>query len=152
MNDKQGNAGQIALAIEGPQIAACFPVMAELRPHLTAVDFVPRVLHLMSTTGFELAYLDDGGVKAVAGFRVSEWLHSGRYLEIEDLVATANARSKGYGGQLFDWLLALAASRSCRQLRLLSGVKRTDAHRFYLRKGMVIEAHYFSMDVGAREI
>lgn len=27
------------------------------------------------------------------------------------------------------------------------GVKRTDAHRFYLRKGMAIEAHYFSMNV-----
>jgi len=96
-----------------------------------------------------LAYLDDGGVKAVAGFRVSDWLHAGKYLEIEDLVAAVDERSKGYGGRLFDWLLAQAASRSCRQLRLLSGVKRTDAHRFYLRKGMIIEAHYFSLNVPA---
>jgi GNAT superfamily N-acetyltransferase len=142
-------SGTIALAIEGADIARCFPVMSELRPHLKADEFVPRVLHLMNTTGFELAYLDDGGIKAVAGFRVSEWLHAGKYLEIEDLVATAAARSRGYGGQLFDWLLAQAASRSCRQLRLVSGVKRTDAHRFYLRKGMVFEAQYFSMNVQA---
>jgi GNAT superfamily N-acetyltransferase len=139
----------ITIATTGPEIAACYPVMAQLRPHLSAAEFVPTVLHLMNTTGFELACLDDGGIKAVAGFRVSEWLHAGRYLEIEDLVATSEARSKGYGGQLFDWLLAQAASRSCRQLRLLSGLKRTDAHRFYLRKGMVIEAHYFSIAVGA---
>jgi GNAT superfamily N-acetyltransferase len=145
----QGNSGVISLATSAAQIAACFPVMAELRPHLAAADFVPKVLHLMKTTGFELASVDDGGIKAVAGFRVSEWLHAGKYLEIEDLVATASARSKGYGGQLFDWLVAQAASRSCRQLRLLSGVKRTDAHRFYLRKGMVIEAHYFSMEIPA---
>ena len=48
---------------------------------------------------------------------------------------------------MFDWLAEEAARLSCRQIRLLSGVKRTDAHRFYLRKGMVIEAHYFSMNV-----
>jgi GNAT superfamily N-acetyltransferase len=143
----QGNTAMIRLATSADEIAACFPVMAELRPHLTAAEFAPLVLHLMNTTGFELAYLQDEGIKSVAGFRVSEWLHAGKYLEIEDLVATAGARSKGYGGQLFDWLLALAASRGCRQLRLLSGVKRTDAHRFYLRKGMAIEAHYFSINV-----
>ena len=149
MQAVQGNSALIGLATDGPQIAACFPVMAELRPHLNAAEFVPTVLHLMNTTGFELACLDDGGIKAVAGFRVSEWLHAGKYLEIEDLVVTGSARWKGYGVQLFDWLLAQAASRSCRELRLLSGVKRTDAHRFYLCKGMLIEAHYFSIKVPA---
>jgi GNAT superfamily N-acetyltransferase len=138
----------ITLAVSETEIAACFPVMSQLRPHLAAADFVSTVLRLRNTTGFELACLDDDGIKAVAGFRVSEWLHAGRYLEIEDLVAAGEARSKGYGGQLFDWLLVLAASRSCRQLRLVSGVKRTDAHRFYLRRGMVIEAHYFSINIG----
>jgi GNAT superfamily N-acetyltransferase len=137
----------IQLARSDAEISACYPVMAELRPHLAAAEFLPLVRRLMKTAGFELACLDDQGVKAVAGFRVSEWLHAGRYLEIEDLVTAREARSKGYGGQLFDWLFALAAQRGCRQLRLLSGVKRTDAHRFYLRKGMVIEAHYFSMNV-----
>ena len=137
----------IRIATSSAEIAACHPVMAQLRPQLSAAQFVPAVQHLMKITGFELAYLQDGDIKAVAGFRVSEWLHAGKYLEIEDLVATSGARSRGYGGQLFDWLRALAASRGCRQLRLLSGLKRADAHRFYLRKGMVIEAHYFSMEV-----
>ena len=137
----------IGRALHAEQIANCFPVLAELRPQLDAVSFVSTIQHLMAVSQFELAYLDDGGIKAVAGYRVSEWLYAGKYLEIEDLVTAGSARSKGYGGALFDWLLAEAANRGCRQLRLLSGVKRTDAHRFYLRKGMVIEAHYFSMNV-----
>ncbi len=33
------------------------------------------------------------------------------YLEIEDLVTAADARSQGYGGELFDWLVAEAARR-----------------------------------------
>jgi GNAT superfamily N-acetyltransferase len=129
------------------QIASCFPVLSELRPHLKAESFVATIRHLMDTTNFALAYLDDDGVKAVAGYRISEWLHAGRYLEIEDLVAASGARSKGYGGALFDWLVAEASKAACRQLRLLSGVKRTDAHRFYWRKGMIIEAHYFSLNL-----
>jgi len=129
------------------EIEACFPVMSELRPHLPVGEFCATIQRLEATTGFALAYLDDAGIKAVAGYRVSEWLHAGKYLEIEDLVTTNGARSKGYGGALFDWLVQEAARQSCRQIRLLSGVKRTDAHRFYLRKGMVFEAHYFSMNV-----
>jgi GNAT superfamily N-acetyltransferase len=137
----------IGRALHAEQIANCFAVLAELRPQLDAGSFVSTIQHLMAVSQFELAYLDDGGIKAVAGYRISEWLHAGKYLEIEDLVTASSARSKGYGGALFDWLSAEAANRGCRQLRLLSGVKRTDAHRFYLRKGMAIEAHYFSIDV-----
>ena len=61
---------------------------------------------------------------------------------------TASARSKGYGGELFDWLMAEAARTGCRQVRLVSNVRRVDAHRFYTRKGMAHEAHYFSINVG----
>jgi GNAT superfamily N-acetyltransferase len=92
-----------------------------------------------------LAYLTDGGIKAVAGFRISEWLAGGKYLEIEDLVAKSNERSKGYGGELFDWLVKHAKENNCRQVRLVSRVSRLDAHRFYVRKGMNLEAHYFSI-------
>jgi len=140
---------RIAIASTAQEITACFPVLAELRPQLAADSFLATIQHLMVTTHFSLAYLDDAGIKAVAGFRISEWLHAGKYLEIEDLVTAGTARSQGYGGELFDWLVKEAATRGCRQLRLLSGVKRLAAHRFYLRKGMIIEAHYFSMNVSA---
>jgi len=144
------SAASIRKASTDREITACFAVLSELRPQLRAEQFVATIRHLMETTNFALAFLEDDGIKAVAGYRVSEWLHSGKYLEIEDLVASSAARSKGYGGALFDWLLAEAAREGCQQLRLVSGVKRADAHRFYLRKGMVMEAHYFSMNVTAR--
>jgi hypothetical protein len=40
-----------------------------------------------------------------------------------------------------------AQRAGCRQVRLVSNVKRVDAHRFYARKGMTHEAHYFSINV-----
>jgi GNAT superfamily N-acetyltransferase len=146
---KQGDVVRenILRAHSEEQIAACFPVLSQLRPQLARDVFVATIQRLMATTNFSLAYLEDDGIKAVAGYRVSEWLHAGRYLEIEDLVTTSDARSRGYGGKLFDWLVIEARRQSCRQVRLLSGVKRTDAHRFYQRKGMAIEAYYFSLNV-----
>lgn len=140
---------RVEIAVTEEQIANCFPVMSELRPHLSAGGFVALIRRLNSIAGLELAYLRDGDdIKAVAGYRVSEWLAGGKYLEIEDLVSASSERSRGYGGELFDWLTDLAAQRGCRQVRLVSRTTREAAHRFYLRKGMSLEAYYFSMDVG----
>lgn len=137
---------RITLAEKEQEILDCYPVMAELRPRLKMDEFLPRVKRLTEIAGYRLAYLThDGGVKAVAGFRISEWLSGGRYLEIEDLVAASGERSKGYGGELFDWLVKYAEENECEHVRLVSRVTRFDAHRFYLNKRMIIEAYYFSM-------
>ena len=138
----------IAFANTDAEIQRCYEVMSQLRPHIEREDFLPRVRRQMDSFGFRLTYIkDDDEVKAVAGIRVSEWLHGGKYLEIDDLVAKDGDRSKGYGGQLFDWIVDLARKESCNQVRLLSGVQRFDAHRFYLKKRMNIEAHYFNLQL-----
>ncbi|HEY5883198.1 MAG TPA: GNAT family N-acetyltransferase [Pyrinomonadaceae bacterium] len=135
---------RIRLAATEQDILECYPVMAELRPHLKSEEFVSTVNRLAKIADYKLAFLEDEGVKAVAGFRVSEWLAGGKYCEIDDLVATSTARSQGYGGELFDWLVQYAEEQKCDHVRLVSRVTRHDAHRFYLNKRMVIEAYYFS--------
>ena len=99
----------------------------------------------MEDFDFRLVYLREKDIKAVAGIRISEWLAGGKYLDIEDLVSKDGERSKGFGGELFDWIINYARQENCEQVRLLSHVKRHDAHRFYLHKRMIIEAHYFSL-------
>lgn len=138
---------KITVAQSDQQILDCYSVMAELRPHIQPDEFLPLVKRLAGIAGLQLAYLTDSEIKAVAGFRISEWLAGGKYLEIEDLVAKSNQRSQGYGGELFDWLVQHAKENNCLQVRLVSRVSRPDAHRFYLRKGMSLEAYYFSMNL-----
>ncbi len=137
----------ISIARTDTEIQNCYAVMAELRPHISQKEFLPKVTKLIETTNFQLAYLLDNEVKAVAGFRISEWLSSGKYLEIEDFVAKDGERSKGYGGELFDWIVDFAKRENCNQIKLVSRVTRFGAHRFYLRKRMNIEAHYFSLNL-----
>jgi GNAT superfamily N-acetyltransferase len=121
--------------------------LSELRPHLSKNTFLKTVRRLSDSNNFKLAYIFDASVKAVAGFRIAEWLYSGYYLEIEDLITSENERSKGYAGKLFDWLYKYASERNCQQLRLVSGVARESAHRFYLRKGTGFEAKYFTIKI-----
>ena len=142
-------AARIGLAVTDPEIASCFDVMAELRPQLERGEFVSRIRRLQEVAGYRLAYLSDPGVCCVAGFRVSEWLAGGRYLEIEDLVTASCHRSRGCGGRLFDWLVGTAAAEACDHVRLVSRLHRDDAHRFYQRKGMTREAYYFSLGIKA---
>ncbi len=138
---------KIGLATTPEHIAASFTVISELRPHLSLDSFMALVERMQKNHGYKLVYLDDDGIKAVAGIRIAEWLYAGKYLEIDDLITTATARSKGYGSQLISWVANYARQQECAQLRLVSGVQRVDAHRFYLNQGMKFEAKYFSMDL-----
>ena len=136
----------ITLAESDSAIAACFPVMLQLRPHLIAAEFVPRVRR-MERQGYHLAYAADtsGQVRAVAGFREMEMLFSGRTMYVDDLVTDAASRSQGYGDQLIDWLVAKARTEGFQEFSLDSGTQRVDAHRFYLRKRMKISCFHFSL-------
>lgn len=135
----------VSLARGDHEIEDCYDVMAELRPHVRREDFVTRVRRQNADSGYELAYLKVDNVKAVAGFRVSECFAWGKFLYVDDLVAGSDERSKGYGGVLFDWLVAYARENGCDEFHLDSGVQRFAAHRFYLNKRMAIEGHHFGL-------
>jgi GNAT superfamily N-acetyltransferase len=138
----------IAIAETDNEIMACFDVLSELRPHIPKQGFLPLIRELYANQCYKLVYLkQENKIKAVAGIRIAKWLHTGTYLEIEELITEADQRSKGYGAQLFDWVVSYAKQHHCNQVRLVSGVKRELAHKFYLKKGMVWEAKYFSLNL-----
>lgn len=136
---------EITLAESDDEINACYPVMAELRPHVSESEFLSRVRRQMEIAGYRMACAIDGDVKAVGGFRISECLAWGRFMYVDDLVSKSDDRSKGYGGALFDWLVEYARKNDCDQFHLDSGVHRFRAHRFYLMRRMEIQAHHFGL-------
>jgi len=136
---------RIKIARNDDEIRNCYAVMAQIRPHFEPAEFFAQVKRQAENSGFKLVYLSDGEIKAVGGIRTGEWLSGGKYLEIEDLVTRDGERSNGYGGELFEWIVNFAKRENCAQIRLVSHVRRFDAHRFYLNKKMIIQAHYFSM-------
>jgi GNAT superfamily N-acetyltransferase len=132
-------------AVTDGDIAGCFDVMAELRPHLKRESFVPLV-RSMEPDGFRLAFIGNcGRVVAVAGYRISTNLIYGKHLYVDDLVTSDAERSQGHGRDLLAWLRALAVERGCAAFHLDSGVQRKRAHAFYLREGLALSGHHFDV-------
>ena len=134
------------LQAESPEaIERCYPVMAELRPHLSVEQFRAQV-ERQGQTGYRLAFVEAGGeVRSAAGYRIGEYLAWGKILYVDDLVTRTVDHGTGYGSALMDWLIAEARRENCRELHLDSGVQRFGAHRFYLHKGMDITCHHFAL-------
>ena len=137
----------IKLAKDQAEIAACYRVMHQLRPHLTSETFIDQV-NSQIQQGYHLAYLQDGDqVKALAGYRFLEFLAWGKVVYIDDLVADAEARKKGYGGEILKWVIDKARQAGYVQVHLDSGPQRHDAHRLYLNHGFRIIGHHFALEL-----
>ena len=100
----------------------------------------------VAATRSGLAALSDGDrVRAVAGYRIIEMLYCGRILSIDDLVTHEEARSRGYGTRLLDWLKQRARTLGCTEVHLDSRLHREAAHRFYQREGFAKTCYHFAV-------
>lgn len=137
---------KIIIATSPFDIERCFPVMRQLRPHLSMEGFAGQVKRQMDFAGYRLVLCEaDGAVMAAAGYRISEFLAWGKTLYVDDLITDESARGRGFGGILMDWLVGKAGESGCAEVHLDSGVHRFDAHRLYLNKRMNITAHHFAV-------
>jgi len=126
-------------------IRRCYPVMAQLRPHLASADeFVLRWRRQMAD-GYRLMALFDGSrALALAGFRVQENLLHGRYLYVDDLVTDEALRRAGHGERLMTHLKQEARTLGCGALVLDTPLSNSLGHRFYFRNGLLATALRFN--------
>lgn len=142
---RDGVYSVIQLAETDESLKRCCRVLVQLRTAITEPELLLRVKSQMRS-GYRLAYIAvDDVVVSVAGFRFGENLAWGKYLYIDDFVSDKNKRGHGHGACLFQDLLEYAKERACDTVHLDSGVQRFSAHKFYLREGLKIASHHFSM-------
>jgi ribosomal protein S18 acetylase RimI-like enzyme len=131
------------------EIAACFPVMVLLRPHLSGVaEFVGRVLNQRAAGYRLLAAWRDAAPLALAGYRFEENLIRGKFVYVDDLVTAAEARRSGIGAQLLDAVAAIGRDAGCAHLVLDTALDNVLGHRFYYRQRMLARALRFSRPLG----
>lgn len=129
-------------------IAACFPVMVQLRPHLAdAAELVARVARQQKAGYRLLAAWQDGAPAALAGYRFAENLVYGRFVYVDDLVTTEGARGSGLGGRLLDAVADEARGQGIERLVLDTALDNVLAHRFYYRQGLLARALRFSRPI-----
>ena len=137
----------IFVANTNDEIESCFDVFQVLRPHLKKDDFLPQI-HRQQAQHYQIvAIRENGTVKSVAGFRIAEFLAWGKVLYIDDLSTLPEARSRGYGGKLLDWIIDHARKNDCNEVHLNTGYGRHAAHRLYLNKGFRFYCHHLSMEL-----
>ncbi len=133
---------------------AAFCVLREGRPVMSSVEsFTQWVNSQQRPEGYRVvaAFVPEmSDAVAAAGFRLQHQLSKARFLYVDDLVTLPEHRLRGYADLVFEWLVEEARRLGCEQLHLDSGHQRHDAHRFYLKRGMVMNAHHFSMKIDSR--
>lgn len=139
---------KICTAESDDEIRKCFPAIKQLRPHLSEASFLSQVRRQKEEHGYCLTGIEvNGGIKAVAGYRMMEFLAWGKILYIDDLITLELERGKGFGEKLIDWLFNAGKENGCAEIHLDSGVHRFDAHRLYSKNKMIISCHHFSKKV-----
>lgn len=134
------------LPVDDPGWDRAFPVLRQLRDHLDRATF--DALHRAGAAQglrFTAAFAQPGvggpsrtdgpECLGVAGWRVIDTASVIRKLYIDDLVVDEAHRSQGVGAMLLDHLEQVARSEGAHCVELDSGHQRTDAHRFYRRRG-----------------
>ena len=142
-------AGQEVRDVRENEIASCYPLMRQLRPHIaSAEEFVERCRR-QHGEGYRLfALWSAGRPRALAGFRVTESLIHGRFLYVDDLIVDAEDRGGGYGAVLMDRLKQEGRALGCAKLVLDTGLDNALAHRFYYRQGLLAMALRFNTLLG----
>jgi GNAT superfamily N-acetyltransferase len=128
------------------EVAACFAVMRELRPHLvSAEEFVERVDRQRGAGYRLLAAWRGAAPVGLAGYRLQENLIHGRFVYIDDLVVAESERRGRVGAALLEAVAAEARALGCQRQTLDTANHKLLGPRLYFRNGMLPTGLHFRL-------
>lgn len=128
------------------ELAACFPVMRLLRPHLTSAEELRSRYRRQAQAGYRiLAAWRGSEAVGLAGYRPQENLIRGPFCYVDDLVVRDDLRRSGLGARLLKAVGTEASGRGLPFLVLDTALDNVLGQRFYFRFGMLPAALRFAM-------
>jgi GNAT superfamily N-acetyltransferase len=128
--------------VESRLLARAESVHRQLRTKLPA-DYAAKMQRVFAGGGRMMIAVDEDAVVGVAIWRVHENTFNGVQMYVDDLITDESRRSRGVGRALLEALQARARALGCDSFTLDSGTHRQQAHKFYFREGMVVNAFHF---------
>src|SRR5882672_10269099 len=114
------------------EVAACFPVMRLLRPHLASPEELCGRVRRQAEAGYRIlaAWRGEEAV-GLAGYRPQENLVRGKFCYVDDLVVRDDARRSGLGAVLLRAVSVEAKTEGLPHLVLDTALDNALGQRFY---------------------
>lgn len=126
------------------ELEKCYPVMKELRPHLSLEDYMAIYEDSHKSDGYEIVAIEDQGkIMAVMGYRFLSDFVRGKHVYVDDLVSTESTRSQGLGAELLKFAEGIAKQTGCKSLRLCAALENERGIQFYDRNGWTKRSYAF---------
>ncbi len=127
--------------ISPENVLSIWPLLKELRPHITESDLKNIYEQARKADGFTFyGYYEGSECIGLMGLRyLTDFVHK-FHLYIDDLVVTDKQRSSGVGAKLLKFAEALAKEKNCTGLRLCTGTENEAGKRFYERENWNLRA------------
>ncbi|MBL7825472.1 MAG: GNAT family N-acetyltransferase [Saprospiraceae bacterium] len=134
---------EFRILIEKTEMLPLWPLLQQLNDKVTET-YLNEMLDDMIQHGYRMAGIwEHGHCLGVSGIWVTTKLYSGKYLEMDNVVVAAEARSRGIGKLLTDFVTNLAREEGCNMMMLDAYLENEKAHLFYEREGFVKKGYHF---------
>jgi ribosomal protein S18 acetylase RimI-like enzyme len=122
--------------VESKDFKSIFPLMAQLRPHLSETEFLNLLSEAQKTSDYRLVgFYQNSQCVGLMGYRIlTDFVH-GKHVYIDDLVVDESLRSSGIGAKLLQHAKDVAKQNGCTRLRLCTGPENKKGMAFYERNG-----------------
>ena len=125
------------------EMLAQIDLLSELYPTLEESDYSRQLDEMLPHNYFQVGAFDGDRCMGISGVWIGHKLWCGKYLEIDHIVIRNEARSKGIGKRLVDFLKSLAQEEQCISIGLDSFTFNHQSHKFFFREGFEIKGFHF---------
>lgn len=125
------------------EMLRCYGLLHEMYPSLTLEQY-SRELDIMLPHNYsQVVVIDNGEIVGLTGVWVGSKLWCGKYMELDNVVVSEKARSKGFGDLLFKYVEDKAQKAECTMLALDSYTHNFKAHKFFYNQGYSPKGFHF---------
>lgn len=118
-------------------------VLQELYPSLSPEQYAHELDLMLPHNYTQLAVFEHDTCVAICGVWLGNKLWIGKYLELDNIIVRASARSKGIGALIFQTLEQKAIAENCNMMALDSYTGNFKAHKFFYNKGFGPKGFHF---------
>lgn len=118
-------------------------VLKDLYPTITLDDYSKDLDQMLPHNYGQVGVFENDVCLGISGFWIGTKLWCGKYLELDNIVVRTEARSKGVGQLLFDYLSNKAIEENCHMMSLDSYTTNYKAHKFFYNNDFAPKGFHF---------